>query len=114
MLEELSFTLFSEGERKSSSIFFVKGGGSGGSSHWGCPGAVVASWGEQGWRAAGSLLPSVASVALPETLSLGVHGRAASGHRYPRVLHPAPETSLSLTGKEQGWGETQRDHRRKV
>lgn len=85
--EELSFTLFSEGERKSSSIFFVRGG-RGGTSDCGCPGAVVAPWGQQSLRAVGSLLPSIASVALPEMLSSGMHRTATFGHRYMCCIQP--------------------------
>lgn len=39
--EEPCFTLFGEGEKKSSSISFVEGG-RGGASGWGCPGAATA------------------------------------------------------------------------
>lgn len=46
--EEPCFALFSAGEKKSSSIFFVEGG-RGGASGWGRPGAAVAPWGWQSW-----------------------------------------------------------------
>ena len=101
--KEPCFALFSEGEKKSSSSIFVEGG-RGSTSGWGCPGAVVAPWGWQSRRTAGPLPPFIVSVALPEIPSVGMHRTATSGDRRPCVLHPAWETSHSLTREEGGWG----------
>lgn len=91
--KEPCFALFSKGEKESSSIFFVEGG-RGGTSGWGCPGAVAALG---GWRAEGSLLSSVVPMALSEIPSAGMHRAATKGNRHPCVLYPAWETSQRET-----------------